>query len=74
MSAITPAAFTIDQASTYLAVSRAQIYRLFRSGELKAAKVGGRTLIRRVDADELLSRAVEKPLPAAYRASKGILA
>jgi len=74
MSAVTPAAFTIDQASEYLAVSRAQIYRLFKNGELKAAKVGGRTLVRRIDADALLSRAVEQPLRPAYRAAKGILA
>ncbi|KPH09097.1 DNA-binding protein [Rhizobium acidisoli] len=73
MSSITPAALTINQATEYLAVSRAQIYRLFRSGELKPAKVGGRTLIRRVDADALLSRAIEQPLTVAA-AGKGIMA
>lgn len=52
------AAFTVNEAANYLRISRANIYRLFKSGELRPAKLGGRTLVRRVDADALLERAV----------------
>lgn len=53
-----PAAFNVDEASRYLGISRANLYMLFKSGELRPAKVGGRTLVRRVDADALLERSL----------------
>lgn len=53
------AAMTVTEATDYLRVSRASLYRLFASGELKPAKVGGRTLVRRIDADALLERSVQ---------------
>lgn len=52
-------AMTIVEAADYLRISRATIYRLFRSGELKPARLGGRTLVRRVDADALLERSLQ---------------
>ena len=53
-----PAAFSVNAAAKYLSVSRANIYRLIKAGDIRPAKVGGRTLIRRVDADALLERSV----------------
>lgn len=49
-----PAAFSIPAAASYLSISRASIYRLIKAGELPRVKVGGRSLIRRSDADALL--------------------
>jgi excisionase family DNA binding protein len=54
----TPAAFSTKAASRYLSISRAQLYRLFKSGDLHFAKVGGRTLVRRMDLDALLERSI----------------
>jgi len=53
-----PAALSVNAAARYLSISRANLYRLIKSGDIRPAKVGGRTLIRRVDADALLARAV----------------
>jgi excisionase family DNA binding protein len=53
------AALTVNEAAAYLRISRAGIYRLFSSGELARTRIGGRTLVRRVDADALLNRSVE---------------
>ena len=58
----TPAALSISAAARYLSVSRSGLYRLINSGALTPAKVGGRTLIRRVDADAMLARAVDAPI------------
>ena len=63
-----PAAFSIPAAATYLSISRASIYRLIKSGDLPRAKVGGRSLIRRQDADALLSRSLGTGLPAVREA------
>ena len=52
------AALTIDETADYLRVCRSTVYKLFREGQLKPAKLGGRTLVRRVDADALLERSV----------------
>ena len=53
-----PAALRVNEAARYLGISRANLYRLFQSGDLKPAKIGGRTLVRRIDADALLERSV----------------
>lgn len=53
-----PAALSVNEAARYLSISRANLYRLFKNGDLRPAKVGGRTLVRRVDADRLLERSV----------------
>jgi excisionase family DNA binding protein len=52
-----PAALTVREAAYYLRSSPAGIYRMFARGDLPKAKVGGKTLVRRVDADKLLARA-----------------
>lgn len=52
------AALTIDETADYLRICRSTVYKLFREGQLKPAKVGGRTLVRRVDADAFLERCV----------------
>lgn len=51
-----PAALTIKEASDYLRVSPSTLYRLFREKKLRPARVGGRTLVRRLDADAFLAR------------------
>lgn len=58
-SEILPAALRVEDAAKYLGISRATLFKLFKTGQLKPAKVGGRTLVRRVDADALLERAVQ---------------
>lgn len=60
---ITPAALSVVQAAQYLGVSRASVYRLMNSGDLRTTKLGGRTLIRRVDADALLEASVGAVVP-----------
>ncbi|TIL92070.1 MAG: helix-turn-helix domain-containing protein [Mesorhizobium sp.] len=55
---VASAALTIDETADYLRICRSTVYKLFREGQLKPAKVGGRTLVRRVDADEFLERCV----------------
>ncbi|MER9950219.1 helix-turn-helix domain-containing protein [Mesorhizobium sp. M0047] len=49
---------TVDETADYLRVCRSTIYTLFRSGDLVPAKVRGRTLVRRIDAEAFLERCV----------------
>jgi excisionase family DNA binding protein len=56
---IPSAALTVDEAADYLRVSRATIWRLLRNKLLARARIGGRTVVRRVDADAFLARAVD---------------
>lgn len=56
---VQPAAFTAEEAADYLRISRAGVYRLMRDRKLPRAKIGDRTVIRRVDLDAFLARAVE---------------
>ncbi|HYR78977.1 MAG TPA: helix-turn-helix domain-containing protein [Candidatus Dormibacteraeota bacterium] len=56
---IPSAALTVDEAADYLRVSRATIWRLLRNKSLARARIGGRTVVRRVDADAFLARAVD---------------
>lgn len=64
---------SVNEAAAYLRVSRVHVYNLLRAGKLPVVKVGGRTLIRRSDADALISRSTgnyqmrrrERSLPAA---------
>lgn len=53
-----PAALSVNEAARYIGISRANLYRLFQSGELTPTRIGGRTLVRRVDADALLEKSV----------------
>ncbi len=50
---------SVDEAADYLRISKASLYRLFNSGSLKIAKVGGRTLVRRIDIDAFLQECVD---------------
>lgn len=58
-------AFSVANAAAYLSISRASIYLLIKDGSLPKVKVGHRTLIRRVDADAFLERALvtSRPTP-----------
>ena len=58
---ITPGALSVNSAAEYLSISRAGLYRIFKSGALKPARIGGRTVVRRVDLDDFLTRAMEEP-------------
>lgn len=53
-----PGALSVDDAATYMSISRASLYRLFKAGHLRPARIGGRTLVRRVDLDAFLERAI----------------
>lgn len=55
---IFPAIFSVQEAAVYLRTSRRNIYALFKKGELRLAKVGGRTLVRRSDIDALIERSL----------------
>lgn len=53
-------ALTVGEAAAYFRVSRASVWRLLRSGELPRTRIGGRTVVRRVDADAFLARCTQK--------------
>lgn len=55
-SAVSPAVLTVSEAAIYFRISRASIWRLLRNGGLPKTRIGGRTLIRRADADAFLAR------------------
>lgn len=55
---VQPAAFTAEEAADYLRISRAGVYRLMKNGELPRAKIGDRTVVRRVDLDAFLEASV----------------
>ncbi|MFC5556796.1 helix-turn-helix domain-containing protein [Methylobacterium iners] len=57
-SAPAPAAFSIEASAEYLGVSRSSIWRLIKAGTLPCVRLGGRTLLRRVDLDALLAHHV----------------
>ncbi len=54
---ITKRLFTVNQACTYLSISRMSLYRLIRNGEIIPVNIGGRTLFDRKDLDELIEKA-----------------
>ncbi len=51
---ITPAAFSISEAARFIGLGRTKLYELIQRGELPVVRLGGRTLIRRIDAEALL--------------------
>jgi excisionase family DNA binding protein len=57
-SPFAPAALTINETADYLRVGRVSIYKLIKEGKLRPAKIGGRTVVRRVDADAFLERCI----------------
>ena len=58
-SAVSSAVLTINETAIYFRISRASVWRLLRSGRLKKTRIGGRTLVRRVDADAFLANCAE---------------
>ena len=54
-------ALTVDEASESLRISRVGVWRLLREGRIPRTRIGGRTLIRRVDLDAFLNSCVELP-------------
>ena len=48
------AAFGVDETARFLGVSSSSVWRALRAGSLKRTRIGGRTLIRRVDAERFL--------------------
>jgi excisionase family DNA binding protein len=59
MKRAAPAALSVEEAAHYLGISRAGLYRIFKAGALRPARIGGRTVVRRVDLDNFLARAVD---------------
>jgi len=51
---------TIDDAASYLRVSRRQIYKLVSGGDLRTVRVGERLRFRPTDVDEYLDRQPER--------------
>jgi len=48
--------FTVSEAAEYLRISRAGIWRLARSGELRATRIFGRTLFQKKHLRDLVER------------------
>jgi len=55
---------TITEACSLLSISRWTIWRIIKKGELNAAKIGRRTLIRRLDIDKLFDKMQQTELEA----------
>lgn len=53
------AVFGAQDAARYLSISRAGFWRLLRDGKIQKVRIGGRTLVRRVDLDAYIDRCVE---------------
>jgi excisionase family DNA binding protein len=49
----------VEEAADYLRVSRATIWRLLSTKALRRVRIGGRTVIRRLELDSFLEQAVE---------------
>ena len=52
-------ALTVTEAAEYVRISRAGVWRLLKERRLPRTRIGGRTLIRRVDIDAFLEQCVE---------------
>lgn len=52
-------AFSVEEFAAYCRISRAGAWRLLKDGALPRTRIGGRTVIRRADADAFLARCVE---------------
>ena len=49
-------ALTVDEAARTLRISRSTFYEWVKAGEIAVSRIRGRTLVRRVDLEELLAR------------------
>jgi excisionase family DNA binding protein len=50
---------SVENGARYLGISRAKTWRLIRQRTLPCVRLGGRTLLRKVDCDALLARHLE---------------
>lgn len=48
----------------YIGVSPRRVWQLIKLGELKATKIGGKTVVRRVDVEAFLQRLHDEQHPA----------
>jgi excisionase family DNA binding protein len=51
-----PAALTVEETADYLRISRAGVWRLLKEQRLPRARIGARTVIRRIDVDDFLAK------------------
>lgn len=49
-------ALNIEEAANYLRISRASLFRLLKSKQLRRTKIGDRTVVRLKDLDAFLDR------------------
>lgn len=57
-AAFSGGALSVQETADYLRISEAGVWRLLQDKRLPKAKIGGRTVIRRVDAEAFLERCV----------------
>lgn len=58
---------TVNELAQYFRISRVTAYKLFNTGGLMPIKIGGRTMVRRADADAFLARCPRRaPVPAPH--------
>jgi excisionase family DNA binding protein len=48
------AAFTVEEAGTYIGLKRSTIYQFVREGRLQDVKIAGRRVILKTDLDQIL--------------------
>ena len=53
------AAMSVDELAIYLRISPASAWRLLKAGKLARVKIGHRTVVRRIDADDFLARCAQ---------------
>ncbi|MEJ0095509.1 MAG: helix-turn-helix domain-containing protein [Methylocella sp.] len=51
-----PGVLAVEETAFYLRISKAGVWRLLRDGKLPRTRIGGRTLIRKVDVDAFLAK------------------
>lgn len=55
---VQPLAFSVRDACSLLSISRSSLYVLAARGKVRLTKLGGKTLVSRVEIDRLLGKAV----------------
>ncbi|WP_082552700.1 helix-turn-helix domain-containing protein [Methylobacterium sp. Leaf456] len=55
-SSASSAALTVAELADYFRISPASAWRLLKAQQLPRVRIGGRTVVRRVDADAFLAR------------------
>jgi len=51
-----PPCFSVNEASSYLRISRALLYKLIHDGRIKTVKIGTRTIIRGAELERFLDQ------------------